>query len=329
MATSRLTTLLDNGTPRLPDTGRILLLGPQADTDLSALPRDRCHVVQTFRPDHDALAARGFDCATAPDGPYAAAVVFLPRARELGQSWIAQACTLTDGPVVVDGQKTDGIESMLKHLRPRVALDGQISKAHGKAFWFGSTDALADWAGPETLGIDGGWHTAPGVFSADGVDPASQLLAGSLPRKLGPAVADLGAGWGYLSARMLERDDIQTLHLVEADHTALDCARLNVTDDRARFHWADVPGWEFPERLDAVVMNPPFHTGRKADPALGRAFIAAAARMLKPTGQLWLVANRHLPYETELGERFAQVTEAAGDNRFKVLQAQRPTRARR
>ena len=75
-------------------------------------------------------------------------------------------------------------------------------------------------------------------------------------------------------------------------------------------------------------MNPPFHTGRAAEPALGQAFIANAARLLKPAGQLWLVANRHLPYETPLNEAFASLTEVAGDNRFKILHAARPRRSR-
>jgi 16S rRNA (guanine1207-N2)-methyltransferase len=80
--------------------------------------------------------------------------------------------------------------------------------------------------------------------------------------------------------------------------------------------------------MDAVVMNPPFHTGRAADPDIGRGFIASAAKLLTPRGQLWMVANRHLPYEATLSERFAKVSEVAGDGRFKVLQAERPARKR-
>ena len=48
--------------------------------------------------------------------------------------------------------------------------------------------------------------------------------------------------------------------------------------------------------------------------------------MLKSSGRLWLVANRHLPYETEARAHFTEVREAAGDNRFKVLLAAKPRR---
>ena len=39
--------------------------------------------------------------------------------------------------------------------------------------------------------------TVPGIFSADGIDPASALLADNLPEKLGARVADLGGGWAF------------------------------------------------------------------------------------------------------------------------------------
>ena len=68
---------------------------------------------------------------------------------------------------------------------------------------------------------------------------------------------------------------------------------------------------------------------RAADPSLGRAFIAAAARLLAPQGGLWLVANRHLPYEAALAEAFGEVQEIAGDASFKVIEARRPISAKR
>ena len=242
---------------------------------------------------------------------------------------VAQAEAAAKGPVLVDGAKTDGIDSIYKALRKLAAPSASVSKAHGKVFWFdGGGELLRDWLAEAETSVDG-FVTSPGVFSADGIDPASRLLAASLPAKLGRAVADLGAGWGYLSRQVLTHDEVEELHLVEANHDALSCARKNVDDPRAAFHWADVRGWKAPVQMNAVVMNPPFHSGRSAEPELGKAFIAAAATMLNASGSLWMVANRHLPYEATLAERFAKVEEVAGDNRFKILHASRPKRLRR
>jgi 16S rRNA (guanine1207-N2)-methyltransferase len=230
--------------------------------------------------------------------------------------------------VIVDGAKSDGVESLLKACRARVDVAAVFSKAHGKVFSFRAGPGFADWtAAPRE--IEGGFVTLPGVFSADGIDPGSRMLAAHLPATLGRTVVDLGGGWGYLGARALERAEIERLHLVEADHDALDCARRNVPDPRLRLHWEDAMRWHAPAPVDSVIMNPPFHSGRAPDPAMGAAFIRAAAAMLTPGGQLWMVGNRHLPYEPVLAEHFARSEEVAGDTRFKILHAARPSRLRR
>ena len=233
--------------------------------------------------------------------------------------------------MIVDGDKTDGIESMLRALRahPGAQPAEPLSKAHGKIFALAPGARLDDWRAAGPHAIEGGFVAAPGSFSADGIDPGSRYLADTLPAKLGSRVIDLGGGWGYLAARALERPGIERLDLVEAELTALDCARQNVTDPRAHLHWADATRWQPDTRADTVITNPPFHMGRAADPGLGRAFIAAAAGMLRPGGALWLVANRHLPYETTLAQHFSRVEEAAGDTRFKILHASHPSRQRR
>lgn len=330
MARSRLSTCLDDGSLGLPPDGRIAVYGARADTDLDALPQDRCDVITPNATDHATMRARGWTCLTGASGDYAAAIVVLPRARDLGRAWLRDAAlrTETGAPIIVDGQKTDGAEAVLKVLRTRVGIDGQISKAHGKLFWFANTDDFADWPTGAAMRNDDGFLTAPGGFSADGIDPGSRLLADTLPARLGPVVVDLGAGWGYLAARLQERAEISALHLVENDACALDCARQNVTDPRAVFHWADATAWRAPGPVDAVITNPPFHTGRSAEPDLGRAFLQNAARILKPSGQLWVVANRHLPYEATLASLFQTVAERGGDARYKVIEAQKPKATR-
>lgn len=324
----RLTLALETGLA-LPEDGAIAVFGPVPDSDLSALPKDRVEVIQTFRPHHDHFAQAGFRAVTQAAGPYAAAIVILPRAKPLAQAMIWQALSHCAGPVVVDGQKTDGVDSIIKALRKRADLSAPVNKAHGKLVWFeGAAADFADWAPAETQ-LPSGQVTAPGCFSADGIDPASAMLAEALPEKLGKHVVDLGGGWGYLSAQVLARQGVARLDLVEAEHIALDCARRNIADDRMGFHWADALNWKTDHAPDTIVMNPPFHTGRAADPALGRAFVEAAARLLASHGTLWMVANRHLPYEATLTARFRDWGEIAGDNRFKILRAVRPARSKR
>jgi 16S rRNA (guanine1207-N2)-methyltransferase len=325
MRSARLDQALSTGALTLPPRGTIAVYRPRAGDDLSALPRDRVVVVTGFKPDHDHFAAT---YAVTPAPPHAAAIVCLPRARDAARALIARAAAevAPGGWVAVDGQKTDGIDAALKALRPRVDLSDSLAKAHGKLACFPAGPDLSDWqAGPAVVA---GFQTLPGVFSADGPDRGSALLAGALPAHLGARVADLGAGWGYLAAAILSRPGVRQLDLVEAEADALACARANIGDPRARFHWADATRWRPDTLLDAVVMNPPFHAGREADPGLGAAFIRAAARMLAPDGSLWLVANRHLPYDAALADSFLTHADAAADSAFRVIHATRPRRAR-
>ncbi|WP_293577642.1 class I SAM-dependent methyltransferase [Phaeobacter sp.] len=328
---ARLSLAIETGAFVVPEHGTIAVFQPPADADLSALPKERVVVIQPFAPDHTVWSQRGYNCGavSVAQQRYAAAIVFLPRAKALARTLIAQAAAATDGQVVVDGSKTNGVDSILKALKRSVDLSAPLAKSHGKIAWFNAQGAdLASWEERPSRSPQG-YMTAPGVFSADGVDPASDLLIGALPAKLGKTVVDLGAGWGFLSAMMLRDTTIKTLHLVEADHAALACAKENITDERAQFHWADARGWKLAQRVDAVVSNPPFHTGRAAEPSLGQEFIRTSAALLAPAGSLWMVANRHLPYENTLAEAFATVEEVAGDNRFKVLHASRPRKSKR
>ncbi len=328
MTTSRLSIAIQNGTLIVPDIGRIAVFRPRDGTDLSLLPKDRVQVIQGFRPDHDAFLRAGFDTVPAAGEDYQLAVVFLPRAKADARSLVAQAMKVTGGgPVVVDGQKTDGVDSILKDCRKRGAdVEAVQSKAHGKLFVATGGD-FADWsAGQNETVLEDGFMTVPGVFSADAPDRGSAALAAALPRELSGRVADLGAGWGYLARGVLQSPKVTECHLIEAEHSALECARRNVDDPRARFHWADATSFQPDTPFDVVVTNPPFHTRRIADPALGQAFIQAAARILKPSGTVWLVANRHLPYEASLRDCFHEVAEVAGDPSFKVFRLSKPRR---
>jgi len=325
MNVSRLRLALESGALEFAPHGRIAVIGALRGDDLSDLPQDRVEVVQRHFPDHSYFEDQGFSVATKVGGPYVAALVRLPRAKAEARAILAAASAATDGPLVVDGQKTDGVDSYLKDIRRRGDVGEVISKAHGKLFVVRSAD-LSEWLAVDTGLVEGRFRTGAGVFSADGVDPGSRALAEALPPRLKGRVVDLGAGWGYLSDAVLARDGVSSIDLVEADHAALDAAQQNITDPRASFHWADALTFRAKGAVDHVVMNPPFHQGRAVDARLGQEFIRAAAGMLEPKGQLWLVANRHLPYETVLEDVFRNVLPLAQTPSFKLFHATSPKR---
>ncbi len=318
----RLSLAVDNGHVVLPD-GAIVVIEPREDSDLS--PLDSAETVISTRFATVAARFQGAGWTVNQEVTPAGAVVVLPRARDAQKACLRRARSLTDGPIIVDGDKTDGVDAILKECRKRAEVSDAWSKAHGKVFTI-TGGRFDDWPELEPTEGSDGWWRAPGVFSGDGVDKASAFLADALPKDLKGRVVDLGAGWGYLTTALLDRPAVTQVDMVENDALALDAAQRNITDARAGPHWADALNWVPETPVDHVVTNPPFHVGRATDPKLGQGFIRAAAAMLKPRGQLWLVANRHLPYEETLKDAFRTLELHAETSSFKIFHASSPNR---
>ncbi|RZJ42552.1 MAG: class I SAM-dependent methyltransferase [Brevundimonas sp.] len=166
---------------------------------------------------------------------------------------------------------------------------------------------------------EGVW-TQPGAFAWDRVDPGSALLIQHLPPLTG-AGADLGGGLGLLAQAALRSPKVTTIRVIESDRRAVEAARLNLNDPRATVEWTDVRDLTEGGDLQFVIMNPPFHSAGAEDRRLGAAFIQKAAGLLRRGGSLWMVANRHLPYEAELAAAFRQVKpiDAAGYKLFEAI----------
>ncbi|MBB5220948.1 16S rRNA (guanine1207-N2)-methyltransferase [Amaricoccus macauensis] len=332
----RLALAVESGSLVLPD-GDLVVLRAEPGLFLDLVPDAICE--QAFRPTFDTLARANRRVeARLPDGTRAAAVVVnLSRSRAENLGAIARGLgMLADGGrLVIAGSKADGVDSLTRQVGNALPADGSFVKSHGRVVWLDRPallpDAVAEWsAAAQPRPNDDGFLTAPGMFSPEHADPGSRRLAAELPGRLSGRVADLGAGWGWLAAQALSSNPgVTELDLYEADALALDAARANVRDPRARFHWSDATSLAAgTTRYDAVIANPPFHHGRAAEPDIGAAFIAAAARILKPSGTLHLVANRQLPYEAPLAAAFRQVEKIGESGIYKVIRADRPASPR-
>lgn len=263
------------------------------------------------------------------DGSLESLVMLAPAGTVERRYALAQALRAlkAGGRLVAMAPKDKGGSRVGKELESFGCSVGETAKRHHRictvtrpAALIGLEPAIRD-GGPQQLGD---LWTQAGVFSWDRVDPGTALLLETLPTLSG-AGADFGCGIGLLALKVLAEPSVKRLTLLDIDRRAVEAARRNVTDPRAEIRWADVrqsgPGGADLADLDFVVMNPPFHDGGAEDKALGQAFIRAARAALRKGGVLWLVANRHLPYEAVLTEVFTAVTQRADRGGFKIFEA--------
>jgi 16S rRNA (guanine1207-N2)-methyltransferase len=276
------------------------------------------------------LVAGSSDLADFADNSLDEVVVLAPAGVAERRYVLAQALRAlkVEGRLTALAPKDRGGMRMNKELAAFGCTIGESAKRHHRicvalkpSTLNGVDDAIADGA-PRRLDGEGLW-TQPGVFSWDRLDPGSALLLKSLPQ-LGGVGIDLGCGIGILAHAVLTSPKVTKLTLVDLDRRAVEAAKRNVNDPRVEVVWADARGGaELASGLDFVVTNPPFHEAGAEDKGLGQAFITSAAAMLKKGGVLWIVANRHLPYEAVLKESFKNVRPVADAGGFKVYEARK------
>jgi len=306
---------------------------------LQPLPGVVCE--QTFKPDADALRRAGWPVllpghSSLQSAGHPLVLVLPPRQREEARALMARAVrmALPGGRVLACAANNEGARSMQADLTRLAGPLEAMVKNKCRVVWSGPLQEAGDpaltalWAQldePRPI-LDGRYVSRPGVFAWNRIDPASALLASSLPADLSGHAADLGAGYGYLSVRLLERcPGIVALDVIEAEMRAMTLARQNLAAFHSRlpidYLWHDVTeGLERP--YDVIVTNPPFHAQHGVDrPDIGRRFIAAAAQALRAGGRLWLVANRHLPYEAELSRNFGEIRTVAQQQGYKIVEA--------
>lgn len=324
-----------------PHEGGVLFLRARSGLDLRESSHPGLICEQEFKPAADALARAGLmTCeidSLDPSRRFALVLVLPPRQREEARALLSHAIArcAPGGRVLASMRNDEGARTGEADLALIAGGVSNLSRRKCRAFWTAPLQGPADPALAESWSrldaprkiLDGRFTSRPGVFAWDRIDPASALLATHLPTDLAGHAADLGAGYGYLSAELLARcPQISAIDLYEAQSRALAMARENLRDARVpcEFSWHDVTTG-LSRRYDVIISNPPFHAQSREDrPDIGRRFITVAAQSLNPDGSFWMVANRHLAYEYTLNECFAEIRNVAQGGGFKVIEARGP-----
>ena len=176
------------------------------------------------------------------------------------------------------------------------------------------------------LGI---WVCATGAtFAGTRIDIGTRALLAVLPTVAPDATtaADLGCGSGVVAAVLAQArpelavlaSDVSAGAVASARVTAEANALTNVTVTRD-----DAFGDQPDASLDLVVLNPPFHLGATVHTGAASKLFAAAARVLKPGGELVTVYNSHLGYRAELTRVVGPTDELSRNSKFTVTRSRK------
>lgn len=255
-----------------------------------------------------------------------------------------------DGLEIIAGGRVKHMTRAQNDALATVFSEVRASRGIGKSRALIAAELRETVAAPET--VDGSARIAVrgqqrplalrgvgAVFGGASADAGSRLLLETLDRALTAgeltapdaplsAAVDLGCGNGlitaYLAAALPEASvlgsdlDADAVRSTRATLAANDLEREGVETS-----WDEALSQVAEASQDLVLLNPPFHDGTAVDATLVQGLLDAAARVLRPGGQLWFVHNSHLRYRTEVERRVGPVRQRARDRRFTVLSAQR------
>ena len=194
-----------------------LFLRARAGAWLHAWPRNAFVCEQTFKPASDELAQYRVQATSVVDPArrFRLVLVLPPRQRDEARALLARAVrhAAPGGIVIACQANTEGARSGEADLARLAGPVQSRSKHKCRVFWSAplgdAVDALllAEWLALDAVRpiLDGRYVSRPGLFAWERIDAASLLLAEHLPETLDGHVADLGAGWGFLSTEVVRR----------------------------------------------------------------------------------------------------------------------------
>jgi 23S rRNA (guanine1835-N2)-methyltransferase len=164
------------------------------------------------------------------------------------------------------------------------------------------------------------------VFSRDQLDIGTRLLLQHIPVIPDYAdIVDLGCGNGVVGLLAAEANPQATIHFI--DESAMAVASARATFERsdlknvAHFIQADALSDFAPGSADLILCNPPFHQGNVVGDEIAWRMFNQARKVLRNSGELRVIGNRHLNYHVKLKRLFGNVRQVAADRKFVVLKS--------
>lgn len=315
--------------------GSVLLAGLPADDLLGQLPQ--AHGWTWHAGDQALLearfAGRNQHGVEPPQVPFDAAVVFMPKSRELAAYLLnALASRLAGRELYLVGEKRGGIEGGAKLLqafgKPR-----KLDSARHCQLWQVTVDNAPAATPLESLAerfelslADGPLQivSLPGVFSHGRLDRGTALLLEHLDGLAVGPVLDFGCGAGVIGSIVKRRYPDSQVTMLDVDAFAVASSRLTLAANGLQAEVISGDGIDAaPRDLQVILSNPPFHTGVHTDYNASETLLKKSAEHLRSGGELRLVANTFLRYQPYIQQALGNCKTLIEEQGFRIYQAKR------
>jgi len=160
-----------------------------------------------------------------------------------------------------------------------------------------------------------------GVFAGTSLDIGTRAMLAAFDKLPTYETAiDLGCGTGILAAQLKRARPDARVIASDASAAAVASARETMTANELDVEVVQEAGLgsQPDASADLIVLNPPFHDGGAVTSDIALELFAAAARVLRPGGELWTVWNSHLAYKPALTRLVGQTREVSRNAKFTV-----------
>ncbi|CAG9000379.1 MAG: Ribosomal RNA small subunit methyltransferase C [Candidatus Celerinatantimonas neptuna] len=262
------------------------------------------------------------------NGHFDIALLYIPKAKQEADYWINLLLPHIDknGEIVIVGENRGGINAAVKLLAKYHLTGHKIDAARRCSLIYaerGNHDILFDesqWIKNfQVTLVQGELNicSMPGVFNHGKLDQGTDFLLKHLPPLEGKGL-DFGCGAGIIAAALSLQ---KKAHMTAVDVSALatHCTSQTFAANQLDGDVICSDGLSaISDTFDFIVSNPPFHLGVNTQYETTRQFIATARQKLTSQGQLWLVTNSFLPYQSLLEEQFPNCQIIADNRKFRV-----------
>lgn len=269
-----------------------------------------------------------FDATPQIDEGYDSLLFYIPKAKQEAAYWLSTLLPQLrpNADIFIVGENRGGVNAAPK-LLAGLGLDCQkIDSARRCSLFHSELNPRPEAVDPKQwqthfeLAIPQGQlkvSSMPGVFNHGALDQGTELLLAHLPKLSGRGL-DFGCGAGIIGAALAKQTGAQ-MTLVDVSALALQSSEQTLELNGVTGEVMASDGLsQITGKFDFIVTNPPFHEGVKTQYETTESFLTQATQHLNKDGELWVVANSFLSYESILKNHFSHCQMVTDNRKYRI-----------